>query len=268
ISHSIEQRLLRIREKPSRPFITADLEQGRIVRPLNLLGARLIAWPDSLERATSTVLTEFERVAQHGIPEPALSHEKAVLLSHLEHAAAGASARSSGAYADGYVENDLTGETPLLSAQQELALAREILPTITPEVLAQAAQFWRVPAGMRVLIDLPEFAHVRPPTRESVLALIDTIEHTPLPSAGTKAGNSEPLLATLPTPGRIVSEKFDRVAGITEWALSNGARVVVKPSQNDPDDLQMRAWSPGGFAMMPDSLFDTPGRMVAHVMSE
>jgi zinc protease len=268
ISHSIEQRLLRIREKPSRPFITANLEQGRIVRPLNLLGARLIAWPDSLERAMSTVLTEFERVAQHGIPEPALSHEKAVLLSHLEHAAAGASARSSGAYADGYVENDLTGETPLLSAQQELVLAREILPTITPEVLAHAAEFWRVPAGARVLIDLPEFAHVRPPTRESVLALIDSIEHTPLPSDSTKGGNSEPLLATLPAPGRIVSEKFDRAAGITEWALSNGARVVVKPSQNDPDDLQMRAWSPGGFAMMPDSLFDTPGRMVAHVMSE
>ena len=268
ISHSIEQRLLRIREKPSRPFITAELEHGRIVRPLDVVGARLIAWPDSLERAISSVLTEFERVAQHGIPEPALSHEKAVFLSHLEHAAAGASARSSGAYADGYVENDLTGETPLLSAQQELALAREILPTITPEVLAQAAQFWRVPAGMRVLIDLPEFAHVRPPTRESVLALIDTVEHTPLAPDSAKSSNSEPLLAKLPTPGRIVSEKFDRVAGITEWTLSNGARVVVKPSQNDPDDLQVRAWSPGGFAMMPDSLFDTPGRMVANVMSD
>jgi zinc protease len=44
--------------------------------------------------------------------------------------------------------------------------------------------------------------------------------------------------------------------------------VIVKPSQNDPDDLQMRAWSPGGFASMPDSLFNTPGRMVARVMTE
>jgi zinc protease len=119
-----------------------------------------------------------------------------------------------------------------------------------------------------VLIDLPEFAHVRPPTRETVLALIDAVEHTPLPPDSAKTLSSAPLLAKLPTPGRIVSEKYDRVAGITEWTLSNGARVVVKPSQNDPDDLQMRAWSPGGFAMMPDSLFDTPGRMVARVVSE
>ena len=65
-----------------------------------------------------------------------------------------------------------------------------------------------------------------------------------------------------------MAEKLDRVAGITEWTLSNGAHVIVKPSQNDPDDLQMRAWSPGGFASMPDSLFNTPGRMVARVMTE
>jgi zinc protease len=268
ISHSVEQRILRIRERPSRPFITAELEKGRLVRPLDLVGMRLIAWPDSLERALTTVLTEFERVAQHGIPEPALAHEKAVLLRHLEHTAVGAAARSSQAYADAYVEHALTGEKPLLGAQQELALAREILPTITPEVLAQAARFWRQPAGTRVLIDLPEFAHVRPPTKESVSALIDSVAHTPLPPDSARATNAAPLLAHLPTPGRIVAEKYDRIAGITEWTLSNGARVIVKPTLNDPDDLRIRAWSPGGFSMMPDSLFDTPGRMVARVMTE
>ena len=268
ISRSIEQHILRIRERPSRPFITAELEKGRLVRPLSLMGVQAIAWPDSLARALTTVLTEFERVAQHGIPEPALAHQKAVLLGHLEHAAAGEAARSSQAYADSYVEHDLTGENPLLNAQQELVLAREILPTITPEVLAHAARFWRQPEGMRVLFDVPEFAHIRRPTFESVTAIIDSVAHTPLPADSALPSSSAPLLARLPVAGRIVGEKVDRIAGITEWTLSNGARVIVKPSQNDPDDLQMRAWSPGGFSMMPDSLFDTPGRMVARVMTE
>jgi zinc protease len=268
ITHSIEQRLLRIREHPSRPYITADLENGRLVRPLELVGVQVIAQPDSLERSLQTVLTEFERVAQHGIPEPALTHEKAVLLGHLEHAAAGAAGHGSQSYADGYVENFLTSEKQLLSAQQELELARAILPKITPEVLARAAQFWREPAGMRVLISLPEFSHVRPPTRESVLAIIDSVKATRLPSDSAQDAKPAPLLAKLPTPGRIVAEKLDRIAGITEWTLSNGAHVIVKPSQNDPDDLRMRAWSPGGFAAMPDSLFNTPGRMVARVMTD
>jgi zinc protease len=42
----------------------------------------------------------------------------------------------------------------------------------------------------------------------------------------------------------------------------------VKPSSNDPDQLLMRAWSPGGFSVTPDSLFFTPGRMVAKMMTD
>ena len=37
---------------------------------------------------------------------------------------------------------------------------------------------------------------------------------------------------------------------------------------NDPDDLRIRAWSPGGLSLLPDSLFYSPGRMVAKVMTE
>ena len=267
---ALEQRLIGIREHPSRPFITADVEQGRVVRPLDVVGVELIAWPDSLERGLATVVSEIERVARTGIPVAALDHQKAVLLAHLEHAAASEAARSSKAYADAYAEHFLTGEGSLLSAQQELALARTILPAITPAVLAQAARVWREPAGRRVLVGLPEFAHVRPPTRASVLALFDSVAHAPLPPLADSARTvaNSPLLATLPTPGTIVSERRDSIAGITEWTLSNGARVIVKPTQTDPDELLLRAWSPGGFSVMPDSLFFTPGRMVARVMTD
>ncbi len=266
----LEERLLAIRAHPSRPFITAEVERGRVVRPMNVVGVQLMAVPDSLERGLATVVGELERLARAGIPEATLEHRKAVLLSHLEHAAAGASARSSKAYADAYVDHYLTGEGALSSAEQELALAKELLPTITPEVLAQAARFWRAPAGERVLVAFPEFAHVRPPTRESVLALLDSVQHAPLaPLADSARAVAEaPLLAIPPVPGKIVRETRDTVAGITEWTLSNGARVLVKPTENDPDELLLRAWSPGGLSVMPDSLFFTPGRMVARVMSE
>jgi zinc protease len=266
--HELDERLLRIREHPSRPFVTAEMERGRVVRPLDLVGFELIAWPDSLERALATVVGEIERVARHGIPEAVLAHRKAVLLTHLEHAAASASARSSKAYANAYVEHYLTGDGSLLSAQQELTLARELLPTLTPHVLAEAARFWHERAGMHVLVRLPEFAHVRPPTRESILALFDSVARAPITADSARAPSSGPLMATLPTPGTIVSEQHEVHTGITEWTLSNGARVIVKPSENDPDELLMRAWSPGGFSTTPDSIFFTPGRMLARLMTD
>ena len=264
----LEERLLAIQQQPSRPFIVARWEQGRMVRPINLVGVNVIAFPDSLERALTVVATELERVAQHGIAAPALEREKSVLLARLEHQAASESARSSKAYANAYVAQFLTGDGLLLDARQELTLARAILPTITPTVLAEAGKFWRAERGRRMLIDVPEFAHVRTPTRQGVLALFDSVMHTALSADSAHVVAASPLLEHLPTPGTITSEQRDTVAGITEWTLSNGAHVILKPTQNDPDALLVQAWSPGGFSVMPDSLFFTPGRMVARLMTD
>lgn len=270
LTDELEQRLVELRAHPSRPFITAQMEQGRAVRPFDVVGVQLVARPDSLERALATVVGAFERVARAGTPAANLERRKAVLLAQLEHAAASSGARASATYADAYVQHFLTGEGSLLGTQQELALARELLPTITPAVLAQAARFWREPAGRRVQIAFPAFDHARPPTRERVLALLDSVRRAPLApvAASGPAGADTPLLATLPAPGTIVTESHDSAAGITEWTLSNGARVILKPTPNDPDEVLLEAWSPGGFSVMPDSLFFTPGRMVARVMTD
>jgi zinc protease len=270
LTDELQKQLLGIGTRPSRPYIVTQLEQGRIVRPFNVRGFQLVAWPDSLERGLATVVGECERIARTGIPAATLERRKAVLLQQYEHAAASERALTSGAYADTYVQHFLTADVSLLSATQELALARPILQEITPQVLAEAARFWRQSAGRRVMINIPEFAHVPAPSKERVLALFDSVQHAPISplidSVAASAGG--PLLATAPKPGTIVHESVDSVAGITEWTLSNGARVLVKPSQNDPDQLLLNAWGPGGFSTMPDSIFFTPGRMVARLMTD
>ncbi|HEX6536669.1 MAG TPA: insulinase family protein [Gemmatimonadaceae bacterium] len=269
LHQDLQRRLREIRERPSRPFITADVEQGRVVRPVEVTGFSLIAWPDSLERGLGAVLTEIARLSQHGPGEAVLAQDKAELLRGLESSAASELARSSGSYADAYVGNYLRGDGPLLGADQELALARQILPSITPEVLADAARrLWSTRGGERVFVRLPLYAHVRPPTPKEVRALFDSVARTPVAPDSARAYAESPLLDHPPTPGRISAERRDTVAGITEWTLSNGARVIVKPSANDQDELLVRAWSPGGFSLLPDSLFFTPGRMVARMMTE
>ncbi|MBX6333506.1 MAG: insulinase family protein [Gemmatimonadaceae bacterium] len=268
LTQTIQHRLLAIRAHPSRPFISAEPLRGRYVRPLPVRGVSITTWPDSLERALGAVLAELERVAQHGPSAPALALEKAALLRQLEGDAASAAAHPSAGYAEQYVEHYLTGEGSLLSAQQELALARKILPTLTPQVLAQAARFWRERSGMKVFVSFPQFSHARVPTRESILAVFDSVAHTPLAPDSVRTGADGPLLATRPKPGRIMRETVHRAAGITEWTLSNGARVLFKPSRSNPDALLLRAWSPGGFSLVPDSLFYRSGRMVALLMTE
>jgi hypothetical protein len=42
--------------------------------------------------------------------------------------------------------------------------------------------------------------------------------------------SNQPLLARLPTAGAVASTKMNDALGITEWTLSNGVRVVLKPT--------------------------------------
>src|SRR5690606_36401828 len=163
------------------------------------------------------------------------------------------------------------GEGTLLSAEEELELARELLPSITPKVMAEAAKFWRRREGLRVLVRVPQLAlGFRPPTRESVLAIFDSVAGLRLEpdNAAVVAAADAPLLDRQPEPGRIVEEKVHGASGVVEWTLSNGARVLFKPSWNHPDEVLLRAWSPGGFSVLPDSLFFTSGRMVGAILTE
>jgi zinc protease len=265
----LDHRMLSIREKVSRPFVIASVERGRVARPIEVEGFNIVAVPDSLNRALATVLGEIQRVVQHGMPEAALDHEKAALQRGFDEAAGSELARTSDTYADEYEAHFLRGEGVLLSSAQELTLSKQILPTITSAQIAEAAKtLWSTRATRRIYVGWPRFDHALAPTRKSILALIDSVGGAtipPEPAAGVaKAGS---LLAHEPAPGTITVEARDSVAGTTTWTLSNGARVILKPTTNDPDEILLRASGPGGFSRMPDSLFYSPGRMVAKLMT-
>ena len=67
--------------------------------------------------------------------------------------------------------------------------------------------------------------------------------------------NKAPLLDPLPAPGKIASTTTIESLGITEWRLSNGARVVLKPTDFKADEVLFRAISPGGTSLAPDRDF-------------
>ncbi|MEY3739295.1 MAG: hypothetical protein RL544_2073, partial [Bacteroidota bacterium] len=66
---------------------------------------------------------------------------------------------------------------------------------------------------------------------------------------------SGPLLPKAPTAGKIVSEnKYDSI-GTRVWTLSNGAKVIVKPTTFKNDEIQFSAISWGGSSLYSDADF-------------
>jgi zinc protease len=51
----------------------------------------------------------------------------------------------------------------------------------------------------------------------------------------------------------VVSQRNLAEIGVTEWTLSNGVRVVLKPTDFKADEIQLSAFSPGGTSLASDA---------------
>ena len=225
-------------------------ERRRSCARSTLVGVQLIAWPDSLERSLQTVLTEFERVAQHGIPEPALDARegRAPRPSRARGRRRGRTRRrrrTRMATSKIFSRGNAAAERASRSWRWRVRFYRRSRRKCSPT----PRSFWREPAGMRVLISrFPSCRTcVRPHARASLAIIRFREAHPSFRRDESRTGRQARRCSRrCPRRGASCAEKLDRVAGITEWTLSNGARVIVKPSQNDPDELLLRRLEPGG----------------------
>jgi zinc protease len=266
---SLQRTFLQLRQQDRRPFVRASIGRGGDVRAIGEIYALgVVTYADSLEHGLTAALTEIERIAQLGVAPHVLSQDKAALLRQYESGADRKDTEASAALAKEYVQHYLTGAELLLNASQRYALARRIIPAITSAEIAKAAQFWRDSIGRTVLYNVPAFAPVAPPTRDRLETLFSAVQRPIRAGVHTTDDNTEtPLIATAPTPGRIVSEKRHTASGVVEWTLSNKARVLYKPTNFNPDELFINAHSAGGTSLLHDSLAFSPGRLVGSLMT-
>jgi zinc protease len=96
-----------------------------------------------------------------------------------------------------------------------------------------------------------------------VLASVGTKKLT----AWTDSVDAEPLLDAPPAGGTVVKTATKDNYGITEWELSNGVKVVLKPTTFKQDEILFRAVSPGGTSLVSDEDY-VPAATAARVVAE
>jgi zinc protease len=103
-----------------------------------------------------------------------------------------------------------------------------------------------------VIVEAPEKAGVSIPDQAKLAAVINSAGAKDLkPYVDTVAGAT--LLDSAPKPGNVTKTTTKEAAGITEWELSNGVKVVLKPTTFKEDEILFRASSPGGTSLVADS---------------
>jgi zinc protease len=230
----------------------------------------LFAHPDTMMPAFRAILTEMERLAQHGIPAPALEAGKAALLRALERDASGNGTTVSRAYAAKYVDHFLGERGPVYGPAAALQYAKELLPTITARDIAAFAARWRNEQGREFSMNIHRITPLYYLTEPSVIALLDSVAKEPLVAQTPflrDSGTAVHAKQDVKGAGSVQSIQSWSKINATEMTLSNGAKVVVVPTNNDPDEVLIVAGSQGGTSRLSDEAFNSTGRMAAFLVN-
>ena len=123
-------------------------------------------------------------------------------------------------------------------------------PGVTLDEINRVAKDWA--GGSRVvLVSAPQKAGLTLPDGAKLTALIKNAATRDL-VAHVDVGSTQPLLEKVPEPGRVVTTLTSGAFEVTEWILSNGVKVVLKPTDFKQDEVMFRATSPGGTSLASD----------------
>ena len=168
--------------------------------------------------------------------------------------------RESASRADEYTRNFLEDEA-LPTIWQELAFHRRFVPGITLAEVNALAGDWFPDQNRLVVVSAPDAAGVVA-ARSGAARGGRQGRHGEAARAVRRCrGGAGADGRRRRNRGTIVKTTVRPEAGITEWTLSNGATVVLKPTTLKEDQILFRATAPGGTSLASDA--DFPSARVA-----
>ncbi|MBB3222466.1 M16 family metallopeptidase [Pseudoduganella umbonata] len=247
----LSQRIMELTQQADPPFIQGGSGTGKVVRGYRSFSATALLGKGGHVPAINALVQEGERARQFGFTASELDRAKKTMLRNYERMYAERDKTDSAAFVAEYIRNFLEGE-PMPGMQNEYAYAQALVPGITLEEVNAAVRA-AIPSDDKKLVILMGALKDRaPPTGTELLAAIDQAHRQTVTAREDKAYASS-LLDKPPAPGRIVAEQENKALGTTELTLSNGVKVVLKPTDFRNDQVLMSAVRFGGQSLFGDA---------------
>jgi zinc protease len=248
----LNARFSEIAQKPDSPFLAAGGGRGSFVaRTKEVASLEARVKEDSIEQGLEAVLAEVERVARFGFTATELDRQKQNVLRSYERMQVEGRNIQSGARAAEYIRNFLEDES-LPSIEDEYRLHQQFLPQVTLDEVNKIAREWYNDKNRLVIVTAPDKPGLVIPNETKLAAVLKAAPSKDLTAYKDNVSDAV-LLDTIPTPGAITRTTTRDSLQITEWELSNGVKVVLKPTTFREDEIIFRATSPGGTSLASDA---------------
>ena len=246
----LNERLNELKQSADPPFILASTGFGSMVRTKSSYSSFAVVGADGIEKGLTAIITENERVLKYGFTQAELDRYKKRILNNYEQAYKESDKTESGIYAQEYIRSFLTQE-PIPGIKFEYEYYKEVLPGIRLEEVNALAPLWIRDKNRVVVVTAPEKEGIILPTESDIRKMLDEADKMEIEAYQEEELATE-LIADLPTPGEVIAtNKFD-ITDVTELTLSNGVKVVLKPTDFKNDEILMAASSPGGSSLYSD----------------
>ena len=250
---AINDRLEELSRTKNAPFISASVRSGNFF---------LASTKDAFElsgvlkegkaiEAIQLLVGEVERARANGITIDELKRGKAEMLSYAENDYNDRSNRRNGEFVEQCVQNFLE-ETPIIEPEKELEMVRKLDKTVTIDDVNALAKTIITNQNQVVTMFGPDKNTFKMPTNSSIENAILKAQKQHYTPYKTQNTLTERLITKLPKPGSIISERTYKY-GYTEFTLSNGLKVYVRPTNFEPDEVNLKLVSLGGKNIYPDS---------------
>lgn len=250
---AINDRLEELSRTKNAPFISASVRSGNFF---------LASTKDAFElsgvlkegkalEAIQLLVGEVERARANGITIDELKRGKAEMLSYAENDYNDRSNRRNGEFVEQCVQNFLE-ETPIIDPEKELEMVRKLDKTVTIDDVNALAKTIITNQNQVVTMFGPDKNTFKMPTNSSIENAILKAQKQHYTPYKTQNTLTERLITKLPKPGSIKSERTYKY-GYTEFTLSNGLKVYVRPTNFEPDEVNLKLFSLGGKNIYPDS---------------
>ncbi|MGV3547176.1 MAG: M16 family metallopeptidase [Pedobacter sp.] len=251
VNNMLEARITELTQKGTAPFLFAQSAygpyQGGMVWDFSALQTVAVAKSGAeLEKALVAALAENERMAKFGFTAVELETVKKKMEAGIEKQFKEKDKTKSSTYVQQYLNNFLIGSA-IPSAEYTYELSKKLLNNITLADINAAAKAMVTKTNQIVVVQAPEKEKENLPTEAALLAAIKTAGNGVTPYVDNTV--NKPLIAQAPKAGTIVSETKNDKIGVTTLALSNGVKVVLKPTDFKNDQVIFTSFAKGGASL-------------------
>lgn len=250
-NHMLLDRYNDLAFQPQHSFFRCNASIEEVGGGLEAYNMSLVAKPGLLQEGFKQMWRETDRVKRFGFTQEELERAKKAYLGAIEQSIGEKGKTHSEEFVEEYKDNFLNG-VPSPGIDGEYALVKKFLPGISLADVNAMTQGYIQPTGRDIILQGPEKDKAKLPDEATVNAWIQEVEKEDLKPYVAKS-NPLPLLKQEPVPGKIVLEKQDIALHVTELVLSNGVKVVLKPTDFQNDQILFNAFSHGGLSVASDA---------------